>query len=235
MTECDGFKGAFGQILDQRKTEELLQHPRQTFYIAIDPARDVDFSALAVIQAANHRLQVRNLKAFKHVPYPRQAAYIRSLVNRKVFQQADTRVLLDSTGVGGALADLLVGLGKPLVQITATSGKRAVCVDGRPKYCRRFHVPKIALLSELLVAMQSSQLEVAEGLALGPLLERQLGGFKARFSAAGNITFQAEDTEANDDLISALALAAWYHRKGCILGRKMHVSLSMRIAGARPY
>ena len=115
---------------------------------------------------------------------------------------AGTELAIDYTGVGRPVADLFftTGLSPTLVLIT---GGTAETYDGGV-----IAVPKLALVSRLQALLHESRLKIHKDLAEAATLVRELQDFRVEFTAAGSITFNAR-TGKHDDLVLALAIAAW--------------------------
>src|SRR6185295_18926469 len=71
------------------------------------------------------------------------------------------------------------------------------------------HVPKKELVSTLQVMLQGRRLRIAQGLAEALTLEQELLNFKVKITAAMNETFATWRESQHDDLVLAVALAAW--------------------------
>jgi hypothetical protein len=64
-------------------------------------------------------------------------------------------------------------------------------------------------VSVLQVLLGNRRLRVAEGLAEARTLQRELEAFKVKLTAAGNEQFESWRDRDHDDLVLAVALAAW--------------------------
>jgi hypothetical protein len=126
----------------------------------------------------------------------------------EMFQEpplAGTRLVVDQTGVGRAVVDML-RRARPqatICPITITAGHAAVPDGGG------WHVPKKELVSELQVLLQSRRLQVARGLLLAPVLVKELQSFQVKITANAQETFAAWRERDHDDLVLAVAMAAW--------------------------
>jgi hypothetical protein len=115
------------------------------------------------------------------------------------------RLALDCTGVGVAILerfDAVLADWTCTVPIVITGG-HAVTREGR-----RWGVPKTALASELLSALENSVVRFVPGLEHGKLLRDELQAFQVRMTQTGRDTFGAE-AGAHDDLVLAVMLAVW--------------------------
>jgi len=122
---------------------------------------------------------------------------------------ARTTVIVDQTGVGVAVVDVLRAAGLDPVAVTIHGGDATTRGDDRS-----WRVPKRELVAVTQVLLQSRRLRIAQALPLAPTLVAELGNFRATISlATGHDSYGAgSDWRAgnHDDLVLAVALAAWY-------------------------
>jgi hypothetical protein len=72
------------------------------------------------------------------------------------------------------------------------------------------YVPKRELASTLVAVYQSRRLQMAAGLALGPVLIKELLNFRPKINiATGNVSFEAWRERDHDDLVLSVAMALW--------------------------
>lgn len=114
----------------------------------------------------------------------------------------DTPLVVDATGVGRPVVDMIRAAGLPadLRPYTITAGT----AEGDAT------VPKKDLVGAVLAALQTRRLRFAEALPLRPVLEKELETFRVKVTADRNETFAAYREKDHDDLVLALALAVWY-------------------------
>lgn len=141
-------------------------------------------------------------------PYPTIVADVRKLLASPPLDKA--LLVLDYTGVGRAVADLFAPLGGRRVPVTITAGSKAT----RDEDARTWRVPKKDLVSVVQVLLQGQRLHVAQALPEAATLVRELLAFRVKITAHANETFEAWRESAHDDLVLALALAAWYAERG---------------------
>jgi hypothetical protein len=112
-------------------------------------------------------------------------------------------LVLDATGSGAPFVDLLLSLGAvgaDVTRVAFTSGTRQ-------SYSSRVHlVPKKDLLHSLNLIINSPLFRIPPDLPNRHLLLTEMEGYRSAPTPAGNIRFLPGPT---DDLIMALALAAW--------------------------
>lgn len=121
-------------------------------------------------------------------------------------------LLLDATGVGAPVVDLLraAALECPVIAVTITGGMHAALVAGG------WSVPKRDLVTGLQVSLDLGQLRMPGRLAMGRELVGELMGMRVKIGASGHDAYGAEESGAHDDLVLALGLACWGTRFGWV-------------------
>jgi hypothetical protein len=112
-------------------------------------------------------------------------------------------LLVDNTGVGIAVSDLLRQAQIYFLPITITGGDK-VTRDGKS-----VRVPKRDLVSSLQVLFQTKRLKIAKGLAEAQILVEELLNFQVKISVTGHDSYGAWREGTHDDLLLALALCCW--------------------------
>jgi hypothetical protein len=138
-------------------------------------------------------------------PYPDVVELVRKVVNAPALR-GRTTLVVDATGVGGPVVDLLrrARLGCMLMPVMITGG------SGESSDGSVWHVPKRDLIVGLQVAFQKRWLEVASGLAEAAAFREELLGMRMRVSSDG---FERYGGRGHDDLVLAAALAWWRIRR----------------------
>ena len=124
-------------------------------------------------------------------PYPGVVQAIRRIVGRL---PRGTDLVVDFTGVGRGIFDLLVDHGLQPTGVTMTGGIE-VHRNGSIST-----VPKSTLVSKLVARVHSGELVVHGDLADWPTLKRELLNFRSEVTAAGNETWNSRSGE-HDDLV----------------------------------
>jgi len=128
----------------------------------------------------------------------------------------ETTLLLDNTGIGRALFDLLQDDGWSPTGVGITAGIHVNVQDQA-----RVTVPKSTLVAKLIALTQSGRLHVHADLKEWPVLRRELQNFRPEVTAAGNERWNAAPG-SHDDLIIATALCSWYLQSAPIQGRQSY-------------
>jgi len=144
-------------------------------------------------------------------PYPRVAEHVAGVVAALVGRGiARPRLLVDATGVGTPVADLLrEALGRErardLLAVTFTHGDRFT-VDRR---ARTASLGKAYLVSRLQALLQTARLKLPET-EEARALARELQDYEIRIDADANDKYGAFRVGTHDDLVTALGLACVY-------------------------
>ena len=198
------------QTIVRRNIPRRATHPQPSrFFVGLDLGQLRDYTALIVLEkveqpSASPIYHLRHLQRF-----PLGTSYTDIL--RQVsglFQKSPlvfiSRLVVDGTGVGVPVVNMLHHAGLPVVPIWITGG------DAVSRAGRIIRVPKRDLVSVLQVLFQAERIKIAPSLPLGPVLVEELMNFRAKITAAGNDTYEAWRERDHDDLVLALAISSWY-------------------------
>ena len=175
-----------------------MSEPR--FIVGADIGQAHDPTALAVAELLEPEIHLRHLERRPlGTPYPQVAAQIGATMKAL---PAPGELVVDATGVGRPVLDLLRDAGLAPVAVCITGG-RAVTFDGD-----MWRVPKRILVRSLVAAFEGDWLKVARGLSHAKAFTRELQAFERRVNARGHDVY--EGAGEHDDLVIATALAAWW-------------------------
>ena len=181
-----------------------------TFIISLDPAQLRDWSALAVVDMRYRPEEKRfgyDLVAMARkqgLPYDQIVDWVSRIYHKPEFnRQQPPELVVDSTGVGVAVVDMLHTRGLRLNAVTITSG------ESFSQKGSIFHVGKARLIGTFLGAFDGGKVQVNPNMPIWPQLEKEMLSYRAEISAQGRAKFEAEEGE-HDDMIFALAQAIWF-------------------------
>jgi hypothetical protein len=137
--------------------------------------------------------------------YPAIVAHVARLMARPIWA-GNITLALDKTGVGAPVADLFKSAGIAFAAVTITGG------DTETNDGNDWRVPKLVLISRLQALLHEGRLHIHDELSDAQDLVRELQDFRVNFTAAGHMTFGAREGK-HDDLVLALAIAAWRANK----------------------
>jgi hypothetical protein len=186
---------------------------------AIPPPEEID-ALLARVRAAKeaaaggvavetppvlaHTYHARHLERLPlGTSYPSIVARVGALLATPTLRGC-TELVVDATGVGRPTIDLLKQARLAPIAVTITGGDVATC-----ERWDEWHVPKRDLIAQLQVLLQTQRLVVAEGLPESATLVRELLNYQTKITVAGHDTYGAWREGTHDDLVLAVALAAW--------------------------
>jgi hypothetical protein len=137
--------------------------------------------------------------------YPEIVERVRTLALSASASGQRVPVVVDATGVGGVVVDLLRARRLPgqMVPVTITGGDK-VTPDGAG-----YRVPKRDLIVGLQVAFETRQLAMDPRLRGLDVLVSELMSMRVAVSASGHERFEAWREGSHDDLVLAVALAWW--------------------------
>jgi hypothetical protein len=190
------------------------------YYIGLDLGQKGDFTAIVVVEEWEEavggvdrvtyelkrvrRLDVRHLERVPlGTPYPEVVERVCDLV-RSPELKGKCVLVVDATGVGGPVVDLLrrAPLEAWLTPVTITGGEQQS--SGRDGW----RVPKRDLVTAVQVALERGELRLPAGMAMGRELVEELMDMRVKISASGHDAYGARGGR-HDDLVLALGLACW--------------------------
>jgi hypothetical protein len=197
------------------------------FSIGVDLGQRRDFSAIAVVErlraaagpfdhirwaqpqrASRDEWVVRHLERIAlGTPYTAVAARIVE-VARNPRLARDCRLVVDATGVGTPVVDMLraSGPGCPIAPVWITGGQ-SQRFDGTV-----WHVPKLELLARLQALLETRRLRIIRRVREAGTLVRELSNVRSAARPGGHMKIGAEGSGEHDDLVLAVALAVWQDR-----------------------
>jgi hypothetical protein len=120
------------------------------------------------------------------------------------------QLIVDKTGVGAAVTDLLKERHLNYIGVTITGLGQKVNRNGM----REYSVPKMDLVAALEVPFHKGTLKVAKGLELWPALREELLNFRRKQNArTAHISYEHWRESDHEDLVLATALACWWAQR----------------------
>jgi hypothetical protein len=161
--------------------------------------------ALAAREGALTQYAVRHLHRFElGTPYTEVCKSVGEIFAAPPLR--GTALTVDQTGVGRPVVDVLrkSNIKAEIRAITITAGHQA-SLGERGGWL----VPKKELVSTLQVLLQSRRIKVAPTLPAAQILVQELMNFRTKVTASTNDTLEAWREGQHDDLLLAVAIAAW--------------------------
>lgn len=195
--------------------------PKVRYFLGLDLGQTVDPSAISVVERRTEPVDkstirpdpetvttynVRHLERLPlRTPYPAIVTTVAQMMNTAPLR-GNVRLVVDQTGVGRPVVDLLRAAKLKPIAVTITAG------DSFTQHGREFRVSKLQLVSQLQALFHSGELRIAEELAEAHVLKTELADFRANVTASGATTFGAR-AGRHDDLVLSVAIASWYARQ----------------------
>ncbi len=185
----------------------------KNFVLSADIGQMTDFTALGVLEVAPggvyNLVYLQRLKL--RTPYPEVVAEIKRTFDNLVKQAAGGVVTLvvDVTGVGRPVLDMLKAARLSVMAVTITGGAEA-SHEGL-----EYHIPKRDLVAAAQVLMQQRKLRVAQGVEAAQEFVKELENFKYKISlTTGHDSYEAWRESIHDDLVLCICMACWAASKG---------------------
>ncbi len=195
------------------------------FFLGVDLGQRQDPTALAAVERVIQRgpevdratfqpitqvtYRVRGLRRLKlGTPYPEIVAEVAS-VARTVAAEGPTTLVVDATGVGAPVVDLLrevLDSTIPLIPVIFTGGDTARFDGGV------YRVPKKDLVHGLIVLFEDKRLRLLDDHPETRALVNELSNMRVKISGESHATYEAWRQNQHDDMVFALALACWRGR-----------------------
>jgi len=187
-----------------------MPRPEPAYTVGLDLGQSQDYTALAVLEHVpgatrdDVAFHARHLLRYAlGTPYPAIVVDVAALLAKPPLHRAALAV--DGTGVGAAVVDLFrQRVPRSRLSAITITGGNTVTRDGR-----NYLVPKRDLVGVVQVLLQSGRLKVAPALPEAAILTAELENFQVRITEAAHDTYGAWREGTHDDLVLAVALAAW--------------------------
>ena len=185
------------------------------YYLGVDLGQKQDPTALALVRRMEYRcayggprfdgLGVVGLERVPlGTPYPVVVERLKRLTHR-VDLLGRVKVVVDATGVGTPVVEAMraAGLGAEVTSVTITGGA-AETHKGLD-----YHVPKQDLMMGLQLLLEKGELKISRKGSEAGARVKELVNMRQQTGVRGRIRVGAEAFGEHDDLVMALALAAW--------------------------
>jgi hypothetical protein len=201
------------------------------WYLGLDLGQAKDFTAISAVERIEHVtvLEPAQTRVFpvrpartrtdisyhlRHLERPKLGTPYPAIVSRvhEIVSDADLRdcaLVVDATGVGAPVVDMLRASGLKPIAIYITGGNAV----SRTK--EGYHVPKRDLATTLQSLVQTKRLTIAAGLKEGDKFVKELLAFRVKINiATGHDSYEALREGDHDDLVLSVAMVCWYAERG---------------------
>ncbi len=135
--------------------------------------------------------------------YVSQALLVRELMAREPLASTNATLVVDTSGVGMGVADLMRSQGLRFIGVQITAGTEQTQVDGN-----NFRVAKQLLISKMEAVLHAAELRVPDTLPEAAAFKQELESFRRQSKASGAQTWSADAGEF-DDRVMAVTYAIW--------------------------
>ena len=139
-------------------------------------------------------------------PYPEVVRRMTTLLRTPPLE-GNAEVVVDATGVGAAVVEMLREAGLYFESVIITAG------DKETREGNTYRVPKRDLIAAPQVLLQVRRLKIAAALPEAETLIEELTQFRYEITRAGNDSYGTWREGDHDDLVLAVALAVWAAQK----------------------
>jgi hypothetical protein len=187
--------------------------------MGVDLGQANDYTAVTVLEQKMvetkdknlYHYDIRHLERLRNLPYPDQVLHLGKL-HKQLSESHSLTLLVDQTGVGRPVVDMLRASGLHPVAVTITGGDT---VTGEKLELR---VPKRDLVTAVQVLLQSERLKIASDLREAQTLVNELLAFRVSINLKTGHDSYGNDAGSwrenpHDDLVLATAIATWYGEK----------------------
>lgn len=175
------------------------------YYIGVDLGQAADYTAISVVEKKDETAQIRHLERLPlGTPYPDQVQQVKRIFEAITTPASPVKLIVDHTGVGRAVVDLIKTEGMNPVALTITAGSEAI------KEGVTWHIPKRDLVSALIVAFQTGKVKISRSLPEADTLIKELMNFKLKVNLqTGHDSYEAWREGIHDDLVLSVAMAVY--------------------------
>jgi len=180
------------------------------FVVSVDLGQANDYTAAMVFEVIRDgkacNLHLRHIERLElGTTYPKIVDYIEKLVNSEQLRGGAKRVVIDVTGCGRPVWDMLreTKLRAYLYGVLIHGGDNVTKENGV------YRVPKRDLISSLQIVFQNNKLKIARGLPGADTLVKELINFKVKINTNGHDQYEAWRESIHDDLVLSAAMGVW--------------------------
>lgn len=207
----------YSALVTLRREQEIPELPKPK---AVDPRENwIDLLRPPKEQTPPSRYYCNIAERFERgIPphgYPTLVENVTKLFQDPKF--AGQTLVVDGTGVGRPVVDLVrkARVNCRFVPVTITGGAAQALNAPTVDEWGYWHVPKKELVGSVQALLGTGRIEIAPGLKFAGTLTQELKSFSYKISSqTAHVSLESWREKDHDDLVLALALAAWYGERG---------------------
>ncbi len=182
------------------------------YAVGVDLGQAADYSTVAIVSSVGDELHLVHLHRWPlNTDYTDVVAGIVELYEnpRLVVEGQAPLLVVDETGVGRGIADLLLSTHTRFSAVTITSGGTPYPYAAKGSRVS-WRVSKAVLVEALERPFRNGRLKIAPSLAWGQALADELKAFRRKVNPkTAHVRFEHATESEHDDLVIAAALACW--------------------------
>lgn len=193
------------------------QEPKKRYYVGLDLGQVQDPTAVVILECTGFAPAVYEaVYLYRYpllTPYQQIANDLRAMFNHVDLAKHPKELIVDATGVGRPVVEMIAAAGLDPISVTITGGYEPTRTDRG-----EWRVPKRDLVMATQLVFQSRRITVVPELEQAKLLRDELLNFRLKLTKAGNDTYEAWREGQHDDLVLAVAIALWYAEHQSVAG-----------------
>jgi len=180
-------------------------------FIGLDLGQQYDFTVITAVSSyrTDHREITHTLEYIHRFPlkmsYSVMANQVTSFVTSSRVKLYNPTLIVDFTGVGAPVYDMLVKNGLKPVAFTITGGTQPNITNRH-----KMSVPKRDMVASLQIALQNRNIKIPSNINELEQLKSEIQNFHIKIDKSSSTTFGALRDSVHDDIIMALCMSIWY-------------------------
>ena len=186
----------------------------EDYFIGVDLGQVQDYTAIVTLEGLVYRnhYKVTGLERMRSIDYVAVIKRVEDILNTPPICWGNIHLVVDRTGVGRPIVDMMFKHGMNPVGVTITGGDKPTheyLNDWKTR--QAVTVPKRDLVINLALMIQNKELKVLKSLPLAQVLATEMQNMTVKInSRTGSDSYGAEKAQEHDDLTMALCMAAWW-------------------------
>jgi hypothetical protein len=180
----------------------------EEYFVGLDLGQAQDYTAIALLERPHADEDAPLIYKLRHLERPKLGTPYPAVVERvqEIVSKLENVVLIvDATGCGAPVVDLFKQADLNPIAVQIHGGDTATHEGNN------WRVPKRDLVGVLQILLQTGRLKIAGKLKLAPTLQAEMQNFKVKINPeTAHDSYSAWRESGHDDLVLAVALAAWY-------------------------
>jgi hypothetical protein len=193
----------------------------EAVFLGLDIGRAQDYSALSIVarqwftpgaedvdpKRLLSRYYVMYMRRFElNTPYEVVEQEVARLWKMPEMNGTRNWALGDMTGVGAPVMEGIRKLHVPMIGVLITGGETV----SQPQP-NEYHVPKPALVTQLVKLAQGGRLKVMKGVRYQQEFREELSAFGYKINkGSSTVSYESIENAVHDDLVISVALATWF-------------------------